>query len=70
MSFQIRIETPTKAMFPSFLKMIVQRVVFEVNCIRFFQERFLEATYFMVVAGQKELEFFIVGPDSSDVTYM
>ena len=37
---------------------------FWINCIRFFQECFLEANYFRVVVGQKVLEFFIVGPDS------
>ena len=48
--------------------MIVQCVVFELNCIRFFQECFLEANYFRVVSGQKVLEFFIVDPDSSAVS--
>ena len=47
--------------------MIVQCVVFEFDCIRFFQECFLEANYFRVVAGQKVLEFFIIGPNSSVV---
>ena len=46
--------------------MIVQSVVFEFDCIRFFQECFLEANYFRVVVGQK-MKFFIIGPDSSAV---
>ena len=63
MSFLTWIETPPEAV-SIFLKMIVHYEVFEFNCIRFFQECFLEANYFRVVAGQTVLEFFIVGPDS------
>ena len=48
--------------------MIVQCVVFEFYCIRFFQECFLDANYFRAVAGQKALEFFIIGLDSSAVS--
>ena len=48
-------------------KMIVQCVVFEFICIRFFQKCFFEVNYFRVVAGQNVLEFFIIGPDSSAV---
>ena len=48
--------------------MVVQCLVFEFNCYRFFQECFLEANYLELVTGQKVLEFFIVGSDSSVVS--
>ena len=48
--------------------MIVQCVVFELNCIQFFQEHFLEANYLGLVTGQKVLEFFMISPDSSAVS--
>ena len=48
--------------------MIVQCVVFEFDYIQFFQECFLRANYLeFYLAGQKVLEFFIIGPDSSAV---
>ena len=42
--------------------MIVQLIVFEFDCIRFFQECFLEENYFRLVAGQNVLllEFILM----------
>ena len=65
MSFLSRIETPPKAV-SVFLKIIVHCVDFEFNCIWFFQKCFLKENYFK--AGQKLLEFFVIGLDSSAVT--